>query len=108
MKVLVTGATGLIGKALCAELARKGHTIRVLSRSTTKAESLRFPCEIIAWDFTSEPGGEIWRDVDALIHLAGEPITKRWSDEQKARLFESRVTTTRLLRQSMEKQPTGK
>jgi uncharacterized protein (TIGR01777 family) len=95
MKILVTGATGLIGKALCTQLAGEGHEIAILTRRK-QSES---PYRIYQWDPESGPApAAALAGRDAVIHLAGEPVAEgRWTDEKKRRSRESRVTGTRNL-----------
>lgn len=98
MRILVTGATGLIGRALCQSLLDDGHTVIGLSRSPEKAG--RVPVtEMRRWDAMSgPPATEVLAGVDSVVHLAGEPIAAhRWSDEQKRRIRDSRVVSTRNL-----------
>jgi uncharacterized protein len=97
MKILVTGATGLVGTALGAVLAREGHTVCRLVRAETarKEPSAGFD---VAWDpATGELGGAAV-GADAVVNLAGAPIAgKRWTEERKRLLASSRVATTRAL-----------
>ena len=78
MKVVVTGGTGFIGRALIAKLRERGDTVVALVRSRERAKSLA--AELVEADI--ESSGE-WRNAlegcDAIIHLAGEPVAgKRW------------------------------
>src|SRR5215216_688899 len=95
MKVLVTGATGLIGRSLCASLVSDHHTVVALSRSPGRAAGLQ-ATKIVKWDPQSgHPPAESLDRVDAVVHLAGEPIAaRRWTDEQKKRIRDSRVAST--------------
>jgi uncharacterized protein len=95
MRVLVTGATGLIGRALCRRLAEQGREVVVLSRRPDQSGFAR----AFAWAPEAEPPPlEAWRGVDAVIHLAGEPVAAgRWTMEQKRRIRDSRVMGTRNL-----------
>ncbi|MFG0316234.1 MAG: TIGR01777 family oxidoreductase [Planctomycetota bacterium JB042] len=93
MKVLVSGASGLVGRGLVRGLEADGHEVSRLVRRAPKG-----PAEI-EWD----PGaGSLDPDAlggfDVVVHLAGENIAGgRWSDERKARIRDSRVDGTRLL-----------
>ena len=98
LRILVTGATGLIGRHLCRSLLDDGHTVIGLSRAPEKARGVPVT-EMRQWDAMSgPPTAAALAGVDALIHLAGEPIAAhRWSDEQKRRIRDSRVVSTRNL-----------
>lgn len=100
MRILITGATGLIGRELGKSLAEKGHEIFVVSRSLAKArEMLPFPCEVIIGDLSKGPIKNSYLDsVDAVINLMGEPVFgSRWTEEKKKNIYNSRVLGTRNL-----------
>lgn len=100
MKVAVTGATGTIGRALVAALRDRGDQVVVLSRNPEKAkQALGAGVEARAWaEPESEPApAEALADADAVVHLAGEPVDQRWSDEAKKKIRESRELGTRNL-----------
>lgn len=94
MRVLITGGSGFVGQRLCQQLAQQGHEMQVVSRRPHQVrERLPSGCDIRdhAQAFIESPP-------DALINLAGESIAgKRWSDEQKAKLINSRVEATEQL-----------
>ena len=98
MKILITGATGLIGRKLCQLLTVEGHTVIALTRSPKRAEGLAIS-EAHAWEPEAGPPPEhAVVGVEAVVHLAGEPIAaERWSDEQKKRIRDSRIVSTRHL-----------
>jgi NAD dependent epimerase/dehydratase family enzyme/ligand-binding SRPBCC domain-containing protein len=105
MRVLLTGATGLIGRALIKRLYLDGHEIVVLSRNPEHArEACVFPVQAYAWNATLEiPPLEAFAGVDAVVHLAGESIGEhRWTAEQKKKLYDSRILGTRNLIQAMQ------
>jgi uncharacterized protein len=98
MRVAITGSTGLIGEALVASLARDGHRVHRVTRSRAKAG----PDDVV-WD---PMGGRVdtanLEGVDAVVHLAGEPIgDARWSDATKRAIHESRRTGTRALAEAL-------
>lgn len=100
MKILMTGATGLIGREVGKILAQKGHEILVVSRSVTKAkEILPFPCDVVVGDLSAGPlQDERLQSVEAVINLMGEPVVgARWSDKKKESIYNSRVIGTRHL-----------
>jgi uncharacterized protein (TIGR01777 family) len=91
MKIAVTGATGFIGGALVGRLQRDGHTVYVLGRRPPEMGNVEF----VRWDVQSEPAG--LESVEAVLHLAGEKISQRWTSEAKRRIRESRTVGTRNL-----------
>lgn len=88
-RILITGATGLVGAPLCAALSARGHSVRRLSRGTKGDYS---------WDVSA---GQIdpaaLNEVDVVIHLAGETVAQRWNTAAKERILRSRVDGTKLL-----------
>ena len=106
MKILITGATGLIGQELGLELFKKGHEIFVVSRDRKKALLVMpFPCEVIEGDLGSGPISHPSLGlIDAVVHLIGEGVAeKRWSTEQKTKIYNSRILGTRNLIKSFSK-----
>lgn len=89
MKILVTGATGLVGEELVNFLSSGGHEVKMLSRSHQGED-------FINWDpANQEINLEDLEGFDSIVHLAGENIAaKRWSEEQKRKIKESRVKGT--------------
>lgn len=103
-RVIVTGATGLLGKALCARLAEKGYSVVVFSRSTQRARrSVPGATDYVVWDpMRHGAWAEVLNGAYGVIHLAGASIFgKRWSDDYKTALRESRVVSTRVLFSSL-------
>jgi uncharacterized protein len=85
MRVTVTGASGLIGSRLVHALEARGDEVTVLSRRTN-------------WDPADGPAPpDLLAGRDAVIHLAGEPVAQRWSDDARRRIRESRELGTRNL-----------
>ncbi len=105
MKVLMTGATGLIGRQLCAQLTAEGHSITVLSRRVDSAKSVAHQAAFAWQPEQALPPMAALEGVEAVIHLAGEPVAQRWSSEVKRRIRDSRVLTTRNLVQAMSQLP---
>ena len=96
-KVIVTGATGLIGKKLIQALLDRNDEVVIFSRDIKKAKSI-FPNvkQIIEWDYHHP---EKWKsnleNSDAVVHLAGLNLfAKRWNDEFKKSIIESRQVST--------------
>lgn len=104
MRVIVTGGTGFVGRALCQELRAAGHQPVVLTRNRARAqERLGSGVEIQDWD-PSRPSDlrDVLEGADAIVNLAGAPIDgQRWTAAYKAAIRESRVQATRALVEAM-------
>jgi uncharacterized protein (TIGR01777 family) len=100
MRAAVTGATGMIGRALVRELVSRGDEVTALSRDPRAAsETLPEGVEAAAWPRTKEerPPLEALHGRDAIFHLLGEPLDRRWTDAAKREIRDSRVLSTRNL-----------
>ncbi|MEO7557168.1 MAG: TIGR01777 family oxidoreductase [Acidimicrobiales bacterium] len=99
MKVAVTGSSGLIGSALVASLRADGNQVVRIARPSSRSRSSPDDGQTVRWDVDAgaiELAG--LEGLDGVVHLAGEGIgDKRWTDEQKARILESRTKGTALL-----------
>lgn len=95
MKILISGASGLLGTHLIPTLEAKGHEIHTLVRKTPRAANE------IRWDSVkgfSEADAAKLEDFGAVIHLAGDNIaSENWSAEKKRKIRESRITGTRVI-----------
>jgi uncharacterized protein (TIGR01777 family) len=98
MKILVTGATGLVGRALVPALARDGHMVCRLVRPQTKTQGGSAGAFDVAWNpDTGELGGAAV-GAEAVVNLGGASIAdRRWTAERKTILRTSRVNSTRAL-----------
>lgn len=97
MQILISGASGLVGKALIPILQQAGHRISVL---TTQTKSASFPSTVNAYYWNPEKGvidNDALRGSDAIISLAGAKIAQRWTPKAKKSIMDSRVLGTRLL-----------
>lgn len=101
MKVLISGATGLVGKALAPVLTAKGMEVFKLVRSAPSTASE------IRWDSEkgfSEQDRERLEGFDAVVHLAGDNVaSENWSDDKKRRIRESRTVGTKVLIDALKK-----
>jgi uncharacterized protein (TIGR01777 family) len=108
MKILLTGATGLIGKELGKKLVELGHELHVLSTNPRRAKlELPFPAQVYLLDnhHFSLPQ-ELIEQIDAVINLAGDSIGEgRWSEKKKKILYDSRILTTKNLVNSFNSYP---
>ncbi len=103
MKIVMTGATGLIGKPLGERLLKMGYDLTILSRNT-RAAAQRYPqSELIPWDAISEPPpSRFLEGAEAVIHLAGESVAGgRWNKQRKEAMRDSRIVGTRNLAESI-------
>ncbi len=107
-RVVVTGATGTIGTAVCQLLQARGDEPVALSRGTSAATQ-RLPAGVAchAWPRpTLEPAPvEALAGCDAVIHLMGEPVAQRWTAAAKQRIRASRVRSTQMLVAALEQVP---
>lgn len=102
MKVLLTGATGFIGKKLCQSLLASGHQLHILTRDAKKAEQsilnqagIRF----FSWNYKTEMlPVDCLSGVDAVINLMGESVASgRWTEQRKQEILSSRILSTEKL-----------
>ncbi|SDX16865.1 hypothetical protein SAMN05444411_103256 [Lutibacter oricola] len=96
--ILITGGTGLIGKALKDKLISKGFSVIILSRSKNVSPNSYY------WNINKGIiENEAIKKADAIIHLAGAGIAdKRWTEKRKQELINSRVLSTKLLLKKTE------
>ena len=98
-KVIITGGTGLVGKRLSALLANKGYTVNILCRNPKNANEYKWNIEKHFLD------NKVFKDAIAVIHLAGAGVAdKRWSEDRKKEIINSRVETAQLLHQHLAKE----
>ncbi len=96
--ILITGGTGFVGKGLVKLLLQKGYHINLLVRGeAVKMEDANL--KTFRWDvYKGEIDKDCIQNADAIIHLAGEEIAaKRWTDERKKQIIESRTKSIRLI-----------
>ncbi|NNT72274.1 TIGR01777 family protein [Flavobacterium sp. IMCC34852] len=105
MKILITGATGLIGKELVKQLLAKNYTVHYLTTSKAKIDD-KPNCMGFYWN---PQQGKIDESciygVDTIIHLAGANIAKRWTNAYKQEIIESRTLSAELLFNLVKKTP---
>jgi len=102
MKIIVTGSTGLVGRALVRSLLSEGHAVTRLVRGESQTFSAP-GTTAVRWD---PEWGTVEADAleghDGAVHLAGESVAEgRWTEEKKRRIFESRVKGTHLLAETL-------
>ena len=104
MKIVVTGATGFIGRALCNELAKQ-HNVIALTRRPEKASVLfERPVDIIKWNPEDTDGWEkCLEGSDAVVNLAGTNLASgRWTKQLKSEILDSRIKASKALIQAIE------
>ena len=100
-RILVSGASGLVGSALIPALEARGHQVVKLVRSPATSSSAEATWNPDAGQIDLSRAGNI----DAVVHLAGANIAQRWTPEVKRRIRDSRVEGTRLLSAALAKLP---
>jgi uncharacterized protein (TIGR01777 family) len=102
VKVLVTGASGTIGRALCDALFARGDDVVGLTRNPSDARLDNPRVDWRKWEPTLErPDPTAFEGVDGVVHLLGERIDQRWTEEAKERIMESRRQGTHNLVQAI-------
>jgi uncharacterized protein (TIGR01777 family) len=112
MRAIITGGTGLIGRALARELSQSGYEVILLSRNPEKATGLPSNTRVIYWDGrTANSWGELVEGAEAIVNLAGESlagesllalILNRWSARRKSSILESRLNAGRAVVQAVQ------
>lgn len=107
MRVLITGASGLIGSAVADALLARGDEVVGLTRDPERARPKNPTVRWHAWQSTTErPPPEALEGVDGVLNLIGEQINQRLTDQAKVRIRESRIAGTRNLLQGVQASPT--
>ncbi len=102
MKVLITGATGLVGSEIVKQCLKKGYTVNYLSTRTSKLKSEE-GCTGYYWNpETQEIDSKCLEGVGVIINLAGASISKRWTKTYKKEILNSRLNTIRLLYKALK------
>jgi uncharacterized protein (TIGR01777 family) len=94
--VVITGATGFVGRRLCIALFKKGYQLTILCRSPEKAKLLiPLPATFVKWDAESELSEKHLEGAVGILHLAGSPIADgRWTQKRKAEIVASRTRSS--------------
>ena len=102
MKVLITGATGLIGKEITTKCHQNGISVNYLTTSKEKIET-KPDYQGFFWNPEAQEIDEsCFKDVDAIIHLAGASIAERWTESYKKEIISSRIDTAALLYKTLQ------
>jgi len=94
MRVIITGGTGLIGRALSSSLLADGHEVVVLTRDPSRAKKMPQGAQLVRWDGKTASGWlEHAEGAGAIVNLAGTGIADaRWSDARKKEIIDSRAS----------------
>lgn len=109
MKILVSGSTGFIGKVLVERLIESNHKVYILVRDQKRAESLfsgldQTNLHYILWPSFNEHFKLKEKSIDAVINLIGDNLSaKRWTNERKKEIYNSRVDATKCLFQNLKR-----
>lgn len=96
MRVLVSGATGLVGSALTNFLTSQGHeVVKLVRRGGTNATTVQWDPVRGALNPSDLEG------FDVVVHLAGESVAQRWTDDAKTKIRESRISGTKLIAEAL-------
>jgi uncharacterized protein len=98
MRVALTGASGFLGPELVRALLQRGHAVHVLARDVPRTLA-RLPAGVTGAGFDALQGAQVGalEGVEAVVHLAGEPVDQRWTREARRRIHESRERGTRAI-----------
>ncbi len=111
MRVIVTGGSGLIGRALVDSLASDSHEVIVLSRNPDAVKNLPKGACAEKWDGQTALGwGKFVSGVDAIVNLAGATISEKWTEAHKQEIRASRVIAGKAIVEAVkaaEKKPRG-
>jgi uncharacterized protein len=110
-RVVVTGATGTIGNAVCRALIARGDEVVAMSRDSQRAQAvLPEGVEAHTWDRPTAhpPPAAALEGATGVLHLLGEPIAQRWTDSAKAKIRDSRVGSTRMLVAALRELPAAR
>ena len=104
MRIIVTGGTGLIGRALSKALLNQGHLVTVLSRHPDQAHEMPSGVRVEGWDSATPQGwGQLVNDADAIINLAGAGIADApWTEKRKQLIRESRIHAGLAIQKAIE------
>jgi uncharacterized protein len=107
MSILVTGATGLLGRAIAQSYAAEGKPLRLVGRSIDKLKAMfGAGCDAVAWDpARSDFPPEALSGISTVYHLMGEPVGGRWFKSKRRAIITSRVTSAQKLAAAFEGRP---
>ncbi|MAC92097.1 MAG: NAD-dependent epimerase, partial [Flavobacteriaceae bacterium] len=97
MKLLITGATGLIGRKLTEKFLNEDFDINYLTTVKSKISTIE-GAKGFYWNPSQDQiDSKCFSGVDTIIHLAGSTVSKRWSKSYKKKIYSSRIKSTQIL-----------
>jgi len=104
MRILITGATGLIGSEIIRLSAERGWEVNFLSRQRKRVEEENTRVHGFYWNpATGEIDLKCFEGVDAIINLAGNNVARRWTERYKEAILESRINSLRTLLHALKR-----
>jgi uncharacterized protein (TIGR01777 family) len=104
MRVIITGGTGLIGRALAADLLKDDHEVIALSRRPKRATGLPAGMRVERWDArTAEGWGALVNGADTIVNLAGATIAGLWTASRKQSIRDSRLNAGRAVVEAVQR-----
>jgi uncharacterized protein (TIGR01777 family) len=105
VRVVLSGATGFIGRQVLGALKKRGDAVTVLTRDPARARALEGEgVRLARWDAMEDAPLDVISACDAVIHLAGEPaVGARWTDSVKQKIRDSRVKSTEAIVRAVER-----
>jgi uncharacterized protein (TIGR01777 family) len=110
-KILITGATGLVGSHLIDSLiSLNKYSVSIITRDKiTAKKNLLLPIKIYQWDLKAGTvDTDAFKDQDIIIHLAGENVASRWNNKTKEEILKSRIDSSKLILSEVAKYPDQK
>jgi NAD dependent epimerase/dehydratase family enzyme len=104
MRVIITGGTGLIGRALAADLLKDNHEVIALSRRPERATGLPTGMRVERWDArTAEGWGPLVDGADAIVNVADATIAGLWTTSRKRHIRDSRLDARRAVVEAIQR-----
>ena len=108
MKLLITGATGLIGSSIVEQALNNKIEVHYLTTRKNKLNIILGATGFLWNPSIQEIDNQCFEGVDTIIHLAGSSISKKWTPENKKEIFDSRINSTQVLKKGIEESRKGK